>query len=114
MPLADAALLQSQLDALQPSAASYRDRGDESVPPVSARRADALVLLAQSVAASGELPTQGWDRPQLQITMPLSLLTDGKGRADYFGMEGEHLSAREARRLACDANIIPLVLGTDS
>ncbi|SDL21865.1 HNH endonuclease [Tessaracoccus oleiagri] len=113
LPTADAALLQAQLDALMPPASSYVDEGGE-VPGPETRRADALMRLAGIAAASGEVPAQGGDRPHVQITLPLSLLTDGLGAAGVFGFGDESLSAGEARRMACDAGLIPLVLGSDS
>jgi hypothetical protein len=114
LPVADAALLQAQLDALMPPASSYVGEGDGDVPGRAARRADALMLLAGIAAASGEVPEQAGDRPHVQVTMPLTMLTDGLGAAGVFGVPGEQLSAGEARRLACDAGLIPLVLGTAS
>ncbi len=112
LPTADAALLQAQLDALMPPASSYLDEGE--VPSPETRRADALMRLTSIAAASGEVPAQGGDRPHVQVTMPLSLLTDGLGAAGVFGFGGETISAGEARRMACDAGLIPLVLGSDS
>ena len=112
LPTADAALLQAQLDALMPPASSYMDEGE--VPSPEARRADALLRLAAIAAASGDVPAQGGDRPHVQITMPLSFLTDGLGAAAVFGFGGETISAGEARRMACDAGLIPLVLGSAS
>ncbi len=113
LPTADAALLQAQLDALMPPASSYVDEGGE-VPGPEARRADALMRLAAIAAATGDVPAQGGDRPHVQITMPLSLLTEGLGAAGVFGFGGETISAGEARRMACDAGVIPLVLGSES
>ncbi|SDL65061.1 HNH endonuclease signature motif containing protein [Tessaracoccus oleiagri] len=112
LPTADAALLQAQLDALMPPASSYMD--EREVPSPEARRADALLRLAAIAAASGDVPAQGGDRPHVQITMPLSMLTDGLGAAGVFGFGGETVSAGEARRMACDAGLIPLVLGSAS
>lgn len=113
LPMADGALLQAQLDALMPSAASYA--GADDVPPdADARRADALMTLAGIAANAGEVPHHGGDRPHIHITMPLGLLTNNGPGAAVFGFDGETLSAGEARRLACDAGIIPIVLGSES
>ncbi|MHA6513570.1 DUF222 domain-containing protein [Tessaracoccus sp. Z1128] len=58
------------------------------------------------------------DRPQVHITLDLETLTTGLGTVallDTGGAGGaEGLSAGEARRLACDAGLIPVVLGTAS
>lgn len=45
------------------------------------RRADALVLLTQITANSGNLPAQGGDRPQVHVTMNLGTLQHRLGRA---------------------------------
>ena len=107
LPVADGELLLAQLDALMPSSASY-----EEAPPKPTRRADALVRLTQVAANSGELPARGADRPQVIVTLSLEDLKAGLAGATLLG-SGEHLTAREARRLACDANLIPAVLGAD-
>lgn len=111
LPVADGELLAAQLDALLPSAASYH-MADE-VPGRPARRADALVRLVQLAANSGDLPAQGADRPHVLVTMALGSLRDGLSQARLLG-SGQPVAAREARRLACEANLIPMVLGSDS
>ena len=113
LPVADGAVLASQLEALMPPASSYANDGD-FIPTPDARRADALMHLVAIAASAGEVPEQGGDRPHIQITMPLGFLTDKLGRAELLGFEGEQVSAQEARRLACDAGLIPVVLGSKS
>lgn len=108
LPMADGQLFLAQLDALMPSAASYHLTRE--IPDRMARRADALVRWCAVVAASKELPTMGGDRPQVAITLSLSTLTAGLGAAATTSC-GRMLSASEARRLACDAHVIPAVLG---
>jgi hypothetical protein len=76
------------------------------------RDADALVEAMSSVLDEGELPTRGGQRPHLVLTMKLPDLIEGLGTAVLD--TGGRLSAAEARRLACDACVIPLVLGSDS
>lgn len=73
------------------------------------RRADALVDVCRLALASGELPDNGGDRPQLTVTMPLGNLVNriGAGMLD----DGQSLSPETVRRIACDAAIIPAVLG---
>ncbi|MHA6513520.1 HNH endonuclease signature motif containing protein [Tessaracoccus sp. Z1128] len=116
VPVADAALLSAQLDALMPPSTAYEHTGE--APGRDTRRADALVLLVQHAAGSGGLPRHGVDRPQVHITLDLETLTTGLGTVallDTGGAGGaEGLSAAEARRLACDAGLIPIVLGTAS
>ena len=108
VPVADGELFLAQLDALMPSAASYGLT--EEVPDRPARRADALVRLCNIVAASGQLPAGGGDRPHVRVTFDFDTLVTGLGVAT-MGTSGEPVSAGEARRLSCDAQIIPVVLG---
>ncbi|MGH4025542.1 MAG: DUF222 domain-containing protein [Pseudonocardiaceae bacterium] len=72
------------------------------------RDADAMTRLLDE----GELPTRSGRRPHLVLTMGLAELVTGLGAATLD--TGGQLTAAEARRLACDAGIIPMVLGGDS
>jgi hypothetical protein len=74
------------------------------------RRADALVEVCALALATGELPATGGTRPQLTATFTLDPLTStvGTGTLDT----GETLSPTTIRRLACDAGIIPAILGS--
>ncbi|AQX14925.1 hypothetical protein BCR15_10145 [Tessaracoccus lapidicaptus] len=113
LPVADAALLTAQLDALMPDASTYTSAGE--APSRDARRADALVLLTEKAANTGALPRHGGDRPQVHVTLDLDTLTIGLGKAGLIGVDDVNgLSPGEVRRLACDAAIIPVVLGGPS
>ena len=72
------------------------------------RRADALVEVCRLALAGGDLPDNGGDRPQVVVTVPFDPLRQafGTGVVDT----GDRLSADTARRLACDARILPAVL----
>ena len=61
---------------------------------------------------AGDLPDNGGERPQVVVTVPYAVLRDGIGAATLD--DGTAISAAEARRLACDATIIPAVLGGHS
>lgn len=76
------------------------------------RNADALVDAMSTVLDDGRLPAKGGQRPHLVLTMGLRELTDGIGTGLLD--TGAPITAAEARRLACDATVIPMVLGTDS
>ncbi|MFC7242858.1 DUF222 domain-containing protein [Catellatospora aurea] len=75
------------------------------------RRADALTEICRRVLASGELPDNGGDRPQLVITVDYDGLAQrtGSGLLD----NGATLTPETVRRIACDAQVIPAVLGGD-
>ena len=111
LPLADGELLLTQLAALMPSAESYTHTGER--PSAAAKRADALARLCTVAANSGQLPTHGGDRPHVIVTLDYQTLLTGLGKAEVLDT-GMRISAREARRLACDADLIPMVLGGGS
>jgi hypothetical protein len=76
------------------------------------RRADALVDVCRLVLSTGELPVNGGDRPQVVVTVPFEVLRGELGAATLD--TGERLSPAQARRMACDALILPAVLGGES
>jgi hypothetical protein len=87
-----------------PATADSRDAGQ--------RRADALVEVCRLALNTGDLPVNGGDRPQVTVTVAYDPLRAqlGVGTLDT----GERLSPAATRRLACDAQILPAVLGGES
>ncbi len=79
---------------------------------IDRRNADAVVEAMTRNLDDGDLPTRGGQRPHLVLTMGLNDLIDGLGSALLD--TGGRLSAAEARRLACDCGVVPMVLGSDS
>jgi hypothetical protein len=77
-----------------------------------ARMLDALVDLCGRAQADEVLPESHGATPRVTITMDFEDLRrkSGFGTTDT----GEQLSASAVRRLCCDADLIPAVLGTDS
>jgi hypothetical protein len=73
------------------------------------RDADALIDLAQRSLQTGDLPTEGGERPQVVVTMSLAVLQGRIGSASLTF--GGPINADIARRIACDARVIPMVLG---
>src|SRR6266540_3948493 len=86
--------------------------GEPDTRPYPRRMADALVELADRALRGGDLPTQGGEKPTLVLTLDYTKLAAevGTGTLDT----GDHLPAGTVRRLACDAKIIPAVLGGPS
>jgi len=76
------------------------------------RYADAFVQLCQ--LATPALPDVRGERPHLLVTTTLDALQDKIGNKLATINGGYFLSPGAARRIACDANIIPVVLGTTS
>lgn len=79
------------------------------------REGDALVELARRMLAVGELPTEAGNRPQVTVTISLEdLRGSGAGLLEAGdGIGRGVIPAADVRRIACDAGIIPMVLGTD-
>jgi uncharacterized protein DUF222 len=76
------------------------------------RQGDALVEALRLAAGSGDLPSEGGERPTVIVTMPLETLQDQLSAA-LLG-DTTLIDAGLARRLACDCGIIPAVLGSAS
>jgi hypothetical protein len=100
------------LTALDPLAAPRpATDGTPDQRPVPARYADALADLLKIALASGGLPSSGGARPTVVVTVELATL-----RRELASAAGElrwagPISAEAARRLACDAGMVPAVLG---
>lgn len=92
-----------------------RDRLDQNIltRTPDQRRADALCLLVEQVAAGKHAPTVSGDRPRVVVHLHEE---DLRSRAETLGVlgSGEEISAGELRRLCCQADLVPMVLGTDS
>jgi hypothetical protein len=76
------------------------------------RNADAVLEVCGLARAAEDCPSTGGEPPHLTVTIDWDALRTGLGVAtlDY----GTHLSAALARQWACDAKIIPVVLGGKS
>ena len=104
-----AAVVDSAIAAL--SAPVKGPDGEHDERSATRRRADALLeIIRRGVSSPGEAPKT--DKAQLVVTIGLDDLragTDGAG----VTTTGEVLAPSVVRRLACDAGIIPVILGTD-
>ncbi|OYO03981.1 HNH endonuclease signature motif containing protein [Enemella evansiae] len=76
-------------------------------PSRATRRADALIELAQAYADARHAPSRGNDRARVNVTVDLDALVRGIGCTDTAAGP---MSAQQLRLLACDAEIIPIVL----
>ncbi|MBW0008606.1 MAG: DUF222 domain-containing protein [Pseudonocardiales bacterium] len=76
------------------------------------RHADTLLEVRGLARAAHDCPTTAGEPPHLSVTLTWDALRTGLGAAtlDY----GTHLTASQARRWACDAKNIPLLLGGTS
>lgn len=80
--------------------------------PLAQRRLDALAAIARESLAHDNGRLAG-TAVTMNVVMTLESLMTGLGVAHIEGVD-EPISARTARRLACDAMIIPIVLGGES
>jgi hypothetical protein len=80
--------------------------------PFSARRADALALLADSFLAHGALDARGTDRHQIIVHVAAETLRDRSAGCCEFE-HGPSMAAETARRLSCDASVVALIENKD-
>jgi hypothetical protein len=103
-----AAVLRTALDPLAAPRPATADGPDPRSP--ARRMADALVDLAHRALDAGQLPSSGGQRPHLTVTIDFDRLRDQLGAGELD--RGGPLTVDAIRRLACDAKIIPVVLGS--
>lgn len=84
----------------------------DDVRTLGQKRVDALVAIARESVAQ-DPGAVGGTSVTMVVTVALDTLLEGSGTATISGVD-EPICAATARRLAADAEIIPLVLGTDS
>ncbi|MFG1838663.1 DUF222 domain-containing protein [Micromonospora sp. NPDC049175] len=101
-----ASLLREATDPLCAPGSEHDDRSPGQ------RRADALGDVCRLALRTGQLPDNGGDRPQLVVIVSLDDLVNGV-RAGTVET-GVRLTPGAVRRLACDAGVLPAVLGGDS
>ncbi|MFC7551022.1 DUF222 domain-containing protein [Plantactinospora sp. GCM10030261] len=97
------ALLRTTLDPLT------RPSGQDDRRNPGQRRHDALTEVCRLTLRAGDLPAHGGEPTQLVVTTDYNTLTGqlGAGTLDT----GQQISAESVRRLACEAGIVPAVLG---
>jgi hypothetical protein len=101
--------LLSQLQPLaapRPAAGGSRDRRT-----VGQRNADALAELLRRSAIAGTTPARHGSRATITVTMALETLERRFGAPGATLDWSGPISAATARRLACDAHLVPVVLG---
>ena len=76
--------------------------------PMPRRRGEAFCALLENLPAQG-LPKHGGTTTSVIITIDLDRLRDGLGLAETS--TGDTLTAEQVRRLACQADLLPAVLG---
>ena len=92
-----------------PGTAEGRDPRD-----AGQRRADALTQIVDLALAAPGMPTAGGHRPMVLVTIPYPTVLDRPGAGPATFDDGTPLSAQAARRIACDTQLLPIVLGAAS
>ncbi len=110
LPAEVGALLLKALDAavndMTPTDVSAETSGER--PTLSARRADALAVIAESFLEHGAEALNGGDRHQIVVHVDATTLREGTaGRCELE--DGPSLPAESARRLACDASVVTIL-----
>lgn len=107
-----AAIIKSAIDPLSAPCPTTDEHGHTLAPDPrtpAKRRADALLeLVMRGVSAGDGLP--GTDKAKVVVTIEHDVLTE-RVRGTGWAMSGDVLTPATVRRLACDAAIIPMVLG---
>jgi len=106
-----AAVLRAALDPLS-APNPCTEHGGRDPRPAERRRADALVEICRRAAAAGGA-APATTKAQVVVTIDLERLT-GAVRGAGLTLDRQVLSPQSVRRLACDASIIPMVLGSQS
>ncbi len=110
---ADSVILSGNLPRLEGEAViaaidafAERLRSEADHVPASARRADALVALANAAHASGSIPSRGG----LPVSVSVTLDSTSLGDQLWTTSRGHALTDAEQRFVACDAMVTPIVL----
>jgi hypothetical protein len=113
IPDAAAHRLATYLDAYTSPRAASSDLLADGPGPRPARRGQAFCALLEHLDPE-KLPTHGGDATTVMVTMTLDQLRRELATAGLISADDPRISAGEARRLACTAGIIPVVLGGPS
>ena len=105
-----AAAVRTAIQALSAPAPAVNGVSDPRTP--GCRAAHALAHLCEWFLTHGDAPDTGGERPHLTVTLAYDTLLGQIGTATLA--DGGILSASQARRLLCDAQVLPAVLGGQS
>jgi hypothetical protein len=92
------------------SSDSSDSSSDQGGPTRAQQLLEGLVSACGIALSTGGLPATGGHRPQVMVTIGYEDLVGETGRPGD-AVFSEQIGARSIRRIACDADIIPLVLG---
>ena len=108
-------VVKKAIDALSaPRPDGCRDADGDAVQdprPAANRRAHGLIEALGRYLDAGIGPIQGGERPHVTITMNWDALTGLISNASFDS--GAMISPAQARRFLCDAQVIPMILGSN-
>jgi Domain of unknown function (DUF222)/HNH endonuclease len=78
------------------------------------RRADGLADLVALAHGAEGVPSAGGHQPMVVVQVPWATLQAVPGAGPALFADGSPLSGEAARRMACDAKVLPMVLGSKS
>ncbi len=116
--------LQAAMESLDDSPSNELDKSSDSESDVSAEtssfseltprmmRADALVMMAESFLANGPKELGGGDRHQVVIHIAAETLQHKEAGCCEIE-DGPSIAAETARRITCDASLVPLIENED-
>jgi hypothetical protein len=107
-----AAVVLAALDAY--GAPRPSDDGRPDMRDAATRYAEAFVSICRVASGSAQSPTVHGEPPHVVVTVGLDALEHRLGAEPGRLAHGAPLSAAAVRRLACDAKVIPVVLGASS
>lgn len=115
LPDAAAHRLATYLDSFTSPRRRLRDSVDtpdhpDAYGPLHVRRGQAMCALLEHLDPT-RLPVHGGDATTVIVTMTLDQLRGNLATAGLISSDDLRISAGEARRLACNAGIVPAVLG---
>ena len=115
LPLGEAEPFIRIIDAHTAAGRRGIDRLDPQAAHITAamRRADALLVMVHRYCQDGLAPVHGGDRPRVVVTLSYDRLLTDCVDAALIG-SGEKIDPGTARRLLCEADLMPVVLGGPS
>lgn len=105
------AILDAYLESQRRNLVEARDPLS-ATPSRGQRYADALIAMVGRHQSSRRAPSVGGDRPRVVVTVGYEALSAKAAGAGVLG--DTQLSAGDLRRLCCDAELMPAVLGSES
>ena len=109
LPGEEAALFLRALEAGRDSLYEEANAEDgHSEPPERVSNADAVVSMAETMLASGPASRRGGERSQVVVHADADVLSKEAESGRCTTADGSPLAAETARRLACDAAVVPI------